>query len=269
MARRILPADNALTPNAQNTLSNISVRTEPRRGTLSWLDGKWAAVLELPGNDILFDWDAQAELMKEIAFVNETRERIDEAALKVAPSMLRIVLTVKQNITDIPGQRAWLAEHVDWDFRRISELCIVADSYGLLDTSRRQGGEAELKRYGWSNALKLAYVREREEREGIWERARGDKEQASYRAVLEEIKRYRERKQIAPPTRQEELHTRMAAAREAISLLGNGNAWADNSEACRDMLQAAEEAHRELGRLKRALKERLQTLDTEELAQSA
>lgn len=268
MARRILSADSALAPQAQSSLSGPA-RTDGRGGFFQWLQERWSTLLALRPEDVLFDWEDRTALMNEIAFVNETRERLDEAALKIAPSMLRIVLTVKANVDAPREQRAFLARHVDWDLRRISELCIVADSYGLLDPGRREAGSREIARYGWSCALKLAYVRDPADRAEVWERARGHKPGASYRDVLEEIKRFRERKLVGPPASLADVTSRLDTARESFEAL-TGTAHAlDTPERCREALAQVTRAQRELARLKRALSERVQAAETEALAESA
>src|SRR5262249_16353186 len=115
------------------------------------------------------------------------------------PSILRIVLTVKENVPDPKAQRTFLGEHLQVDFRRVSELCIVADSYNLLDPQHRLLGAREIERYGWSIALKLSAVRDLHDRPDLWQRACAGRPRAAYRDVLEEIRRYRERKLIAAP----------------------------------------------------------------------
>lgn len=293
MARRILSADAVLTPPAQsslqggpgpirssskqNTLGNTlqhaprnpeqnSVRTEkPSGGLVSGLESRWHLFRPSEGK-VLFDWEDRSELYTEIEFVNRVRERLDEAAVKIAPSILRIVLTVKANVEGAKAQRAFLAEHVDWDFRRISELCIVAESFGLLEAERRAQGEQELRRYGWSNALKLAYVPDPRERADIWDRARGSSEKASYRAVLEEISRFRERKLLTPSLPMEKLGARIASARGHFDSLKTLSADLSTPENCRLALKELTQTQRELSGLKRALKERMDAAETEALA---
>jgi hypothetical protein len=268
MARRILSAESALMPAAQAPLS-AAARTEAPRGFFSWLQERWNALLGLREDEVLFDWDDRTALMGEIAFVNQAHERLDEAVLKLAPSMLRIVLTVKANL-DQPGeQRAFLAEHVSWDLRRISELCIVADSYGLLAPGRRAAGNREIARYGWSSALKLAYVREPAARQEIWERACDGSGRASYRDVLEELRRFRERKLIGPPASSADVSARLDAARYTFDALMVCAHDLSAPQRCQEALAQVSQAQRELGRLKRALQERLQAAETEALAESA
>ncbi|HSG04882.1 MAG TPA: hypothetical protein VLB09_00635 [Nitrospiria bacterium] len=265
MARRILSADAALKPVAQASLNN-ETRTSPRSGFMGWLQERWAGMMALRSDAVLFDWEDRTELMNEIAFVNEARERLDEASTMVAPSMLRIVLTVQSNLPDASAQRAFLAEHVDWDVRRISELCIVADNFGLLEPDRRQTGREEIRRYGWSNALKLAYIPDPADRADVWDRARNGKSQASYRTVLEEIRRFRERKMIAPPAREDEVTERLSVAREHLAGITTLPADLSSPEACRDAFKQVAKAHQELGRLKRALKDRIEASETEAMA---
>jgi hypothetical protein len=276
MARRILSAESALMPPAQASLApagRADSRPDARGGFFSWLHERWSAALGLPAADVLFDWDDRTALMQEIAFVNESRERLDEAVFKLAPSMLRIVLTVKAHVEEPQAQRAFLAEHLSWDFRRISELCIVADSYGLLEPDRREAGRREIARYGWSSALKLAYVRDSAAREEIWERAGGGGAlsggRASYRDVLEELRRFRERKLIGPPASESEVHTRWQAVRERFDALAASAEAPHNADACREALTQLAHAQRELNRLKRALQERMQAAETEALAETA
>jgi len=268
MARRILSADSALAPPSQASLSTTG-RAELRGGFFQWLQERWAGMLGLRPDQVLFDWDDRTALMSEIAFVNQARERLDEAAVKLAPAMLRIVLTVKANIAGSAEQRAFLAEHVDWDLRRISELCIVADSYGLLEPAQRETGSRELARYGWSCALKLAYVRGAAERREIWDRARGMKPQASYRDVLEELRRFRERKLIGPPASSADVTARSESVRERFEALGASLRDLRRPEQLSEALTQVGQAQRELGRLKRALQERIQAADTEALAETA
>ena len=285
MARRILSADSVLTPAAQPSLRNepgpsgsstaalsvkdalqTSVRTEnPSGGLVSGLESRWHLFRPSEGK-VLFDWEDRTELYTEIEFVNQVRERMDEAAVKIAPSMLRIVLTVKANVEGGKAQRAFLAEHVDWDFRRISELCIAAESYGLLDAERRTRGEQELRRYGWSNALKLAYVPDPLERGDIWDRARGGKEKASYRAVLEEIRRFRERKLVGPPSPLEEVGAHIASVRGHFDSLDTLSANLSTPDHCRLALKELSRTQRELSGLRRVLKERMDAVETEALA---
>lgn len=267
MARRILSADAALMPIAQASL-NTEARPTSRTGFMGWLQERWAGLMALRPEAVLFDWEDRTELMNEIAFVNEARERIDEAATMIAPSMLRIVLTVQENLPDGKAQRAFLAEHVDWDVRRISELCIVADHYGLLEPDRRQTGREEIRRYGWSNALKLAYVADPADRGDLWDRARNGKSQASYRSVLEEIRRFRERKQITPPVQEDQVAAQFSAARTRLAALDALPKELDSPDQCREALRQVSKAHQELGRLKRALKDRVEASETEAMAAS-
>lgn len=281
MARRILPADTALMPSVQAPLKSSgppgpfapSVRTEFRGGLLPGLEERWNQALALAPGEVIFDWEDRTALMQEIAFVNQVREKLDEAVLQVAPAMLRIVLTVKANVSAPKAQRAFLAEHMEWDLRRISELCIVADSYGLLESSHpgggRSDGRGEIARYGWSNALKLAYVRDPVERAELWERARRGKPKASYRAVLEEIKRFRERKMIGPPQPLEDIGQRLLATKTEFDALETLGANLSAPEDFQEALRHVSKAQQELGRLKRTLKERLEAAEIEALAANA
>jgi hypothetical protein len=268
MARRILSADSALAPPTQASLGGAG-RGDSRGAFFQWLHERWSALLGLSPHEVLFDWNDRTALMSEIEFVNQARERLDEAALRLAPSMLRIVLTVKANLPDAGEQRAFLAEHVDWDLRRISELCIAADSYGLLDPAQREAGSREIARYGWSCALKLAYVRDPDERREVWDRARGMHAHASYRAVLEEIRRLRERKLIGPPASSGEVALRVDTVRERLGALEGSLRHLVRPEQIGAALEQVAQTQHELGRLKRALQERLQAAETEALAESA
>lgn len=267
MAKQILSAEGALAPQTQTSLQP-SVRTENRGNFLQTLNLRWAETQNLRSSEVLFNWDDRTALMDEIDFVNQVRERLDETALKIAPSMLRIVLTVKAHIEDPAEQRAFLSHHVDWDFRRISELCITADSYRLLDPETRQHGESEIRRFGWSNALKLSYVRDPADREDIWRRACGGGEKASYRSVLEEMRRFRDRKLITPPAPEEELDTRLATVREGLKLLNELPGDLHDSANLKAALSQVGQVQKDLNMLKRVIKERLEARDTESLAES-
>ena len=281
MARRILSADSVLTPAAQPSLQKHpvghlasvrgnSVRTEtPGAGLPAGLDSRWLAPADSATGGPLFDWADRAALFSEIEFVNRIREKLDEAALKIAPSMLRIVLTVKAHVAGPKAQRAFLAEHVDWDFRRISELCLVAERYGLLEPESRVEGEREIRAYGWSNALKLAYVPFAADRREVWDRARGGRDKASYRAVLEEIQRFRERKLVGPPAPQEAVGAQFATVRSHFESLTALAGNLSTAEECRDALREVGQALKELARFKRVLKERMDSAETEALAASA
>ena len=268
MAKRILSADSALMPNAQASLSP-SVRTEHKGDFMKSLAEKWSAAMAGETPSLLFDWEDQRGLRNEIEFINSAQATLDEAAVKLAPSLLRIVLTVKANLGDPAQQRAYLAEHLRLDFRRISELCIVADSYGLLDADYRKKGEHEIANYGWSNALKLAYVRDPYERREIWERACAGKPAASYRAVLEEIRRFRERKQIAAPVPREELSSRLVNARKLFTRFASAADRLDSREEVDKALGELEQLQKELTRVRNALKDQAEVVEIEEMADSA
>ncbi len=268
MAKRILSADSALMPGAQPALAS-SVRTEQRGDFLKTLEKHWQDTLSSEERSPLFDWEDQRAMREEIDFVNSAQATLDEAAVKLAPSLLRIVLTVKANIASPADQRAFLAEHLKLDFRRISELCIVADSYGLLDEDYRRKGEREISKYGWSNALKLAYVRDPYDRRDIWERACNGRPAAGYRAVLEEMRRFRGRKLIGPPAGREELEARLGAARKLFSHFSGAANQLSSRDGLRQALTGLDELQKELNLLKRALRERFETVEVEELAASA
>ncbi len=268
MARRILSADTALRPLAQVSLQN-SRPAASREILWQAIQDHWSQALPAQEDHLIFDWNDRQALMAEIDFVNRSQIALDEAAVKIAPSLLRIVLTVKRHVPNPKEQRAFLADHLELDFRRISELCIVADSYGLLDNSRRRDGEREIDRYGWSKALKLAYVRDPLERQGIWERARGNKRAASYRAVLEEIRRFRERKLIASPPPQTDIASRLDSIREKITAIHAVAGQLTTREDFQEALQGLQQLSRDLSQIKRALKEQMVAAEMEELAASA
>ena len=265
MAKRILSADSALVARTQSSLGN-SVRTETRGDLFSRLEEHWRDALEQSADKLLYDWQDQGAMRRDIEFVNTVQTKMDEAAVRVAPTLLRIVLTVKENLDTPKAQRAFLADHLELDFRRISELCIVADSYGLLLPDYRRQGESEIARYGWSKALKLAYVREPADRAMIWDNARSGRPSASYRAVLEEIKRFRERKLIGPPMPRIEVDTRLASVKSHYLELSQAAERLEGTEDFRQTLRQVDAMRRELGRLKRALEDQLQDAETEALA---
>ena len=277
MARRILSAESALLPQAQPSLVGGNPRsgvyteapTGGRGGLFAWLQERWSHLLSLGAGDVLFDWDDRGALMQEIAFVNQARERLDEAAVRLSPAMLRIVLTVKAHLSDPAAQRAFLAQHLEWDLRRVSELCIVADRYGLLDPARRDEGRRELADYGWSGGLKLAALPTPEARREVWERACAGKGAAPYRALLEELKRYRERRLIAPPASVNDVGSRLGAVSHSIEALSAAAHNLSSPQHYRDALARVGEAQRELRRLRRALLDRLDAHEVESYAQSA
>ncbi len=268
MAKRILSADAALMPAAQVSL-DPSVRTETRGRLLQNLQKRWDEALSLDRRAILFDWDDKRALLDEIEFINQAQETVDEVAVRVAPSMLRVVLTVRSNLASTAEQREFLAEHMKLDFRRISELCIVADTYGLLKPESRREGEDELQRYGWSNALKLAYVRNPHDRRDIWERARSDKPAASYRAVLREIRFYRDRKLIAAPAPAEEIEARLGTVRKLFSSFSGAAKTLHSKEEIGTALQELERVRKELNQLQRALKDQFEAADLDDMAATA
>ena len=268
MAKRILSADSALMPNVQVSLTP-SVRTESRGDFMKSLEAKWASAMSGEASSVLFDWQNQRDLQNEIDFINRAQTTLDEAAVKLAPSLLRVVLTVKAHLPATAEQRAYLAEHLKLDFRRISELCIVADSYGLLDGDYRRKGESEIAKYGWSSALKLAYVRDPYERREIWERACAGKPGASYRAVMEEIRRFRERKLIAAPVPREELNTRLVNARNLFTRFASAADRLDSTDALNKALGELEQLQKELARVRSALQDQTEVVEMEQMAASA
>ena len=267
MAKRILSADSALVARTQISLGD-SVRTETRKDLFARLEDHWRETLSQGTPGLLYDWENQGALLRDMEFINTVQAKLDEAAVRIAPTLLKIVLTVKENLDTPKEQRAYLADHLDLDFRRISELCIVADSYGLLLGDYRKQGEAEINRYGWSKALKLAYVRDPADRAMIWDNACMGRPAASYRAILEEIKRFRERKMITPPTPRMEVETRMASVAAQYQELSQAAQMLDDEQGYRQTLRQVDAMRRELGRLKRALEDQLQAAETEALAAS-
>lgn len=218
----------------------------------------------------LFDWQDRAALMAEIDLVNRAQAVLDEAAAKIAPSVLRIVLTVKENVPDPRAQRAFLAEHLQMDFRRVSELCIVADSYRLLDPHQRAFGAREIERYGWSIALKLAHVRDAHDRADLWQRACAGRARAAYRDVLEEIRRYRERKLIAaPPAADDSLPERLGAVRETFSRFDELARHLRSPGDYEVAVETVEKLQRELTRIRRALQERMEATEHAAMAVGA
>ena len=266
MARRILSADAALVPHAQEPL-NVSVRTESPTSRLTAIQARWIETPAGPGEAGLFDWERRDELMAEIAFVNRAQEFLDEAAVKIAPSVLRIVLTVKHHIPRPAEQRAFLTEHLDLDFRRISELCIVADSYRLLDPEHRAEGEAEIVRYGWSKSIKLAHVPDPAERGDIWERACAGGAEASYRAVLEEIRRFRQRKRIGPALISWEVGPALDSVRRSFATFERLAAQPASREECSGALEELGRLRKELDQVQRALEQRIDLLPLEHMAE--
>ncbi|HUJ73261.1 MAG TPA: hypothetical protein VL359_00325, partial [bacterium] len=204
MPRRILSADAALVPHQQVSLT-MPV-PEARSPLLQELQARWQKGPPAP-----LEWRDRGGLLAEIDLVNRAQQVLDEAAIKIAPVLLRIVLAVKEHLPLPAAQRAFLAEHLHLDFRRLSELCIVAESYALLDAQRREEGAREIERYGWSIALKLAYVRDPHDRADLWRRASAGRPKAAYRDVLEQIHLYRQRKLIgATPGEPSEADLRQA-----------------------------------------------------------
>jgi hypothetical protein len=218
----------------------------------------------------LFDWHDRTALLAEVDLINRAQAVLDEAAVKIAPCLLRIVLTVKANLPEAKAQRAFLGEHLQLDFRRISELCIVAESYGLLDPRQRDSGAREIERYGWSAALKLAYVRSPRDRQDLWERACAGRPRAGYRDVLEQIQLFRERKLLAAPAHPElerkDLVRRLNAAQEHVSRLAALAPRLRSRMDYQNALELLETVTRELAPLKRALQDRLEAEEHAALA---
>jgi hypothetical protein len=270
MARRMLSADAALMPLSQVSLTAPAVLARPlelKPQLFTELQHRWSGMNAQRADEgvRLFDWSDRSALLAEMDLINRAQAVLDEAAVKIAPCLLRIVLTVKVNLPEAKEQRAFLSEHLQLDFRRISELCIVAESYGLLDPRRREAGAREIERYGWSSALKLAHVRNATERKELWELACAGRPHAAYRDVLEQIQLYRARKLIAAPTHPElhrkEMVQRMSEAKEHVSELA---ALAPRLRSRMDYehaLELLERAQRELGALRRAFLDRLEAQD--------
>ena len=270
MARRILSADAALMPQSQVSLTAPTVIVRPveqRPQLFQELQQRWSgAQSPAAGTGTpLFDWQDRSALMAEVDLVNRAQGILDEAAVKIAPCLLRIVLTVKANLSDPKEQRAFLAEHLQLDFRRISELCIVAESYGLLDPQSREAGAREIERYGWSNALKLAYVRNPRERQEAWERACAGRGRAGYRDVLEQIQLLRERKLIAGPSKpdleRKDLVRRLTDAQEHVNQLAHIAPRLRSRMDYEHALELLETVQKELAPLKKALQEHLEAED--------
>jgi hypothetical protein len=288
MARRILSADSALMPQSQVSLNSgmpvpvgLPIASNGMRGgdvrphLLAELQQRWTQ----PGGPVsdsgapLFDWRDRGALMAEIDLVNRAQAILDEAAVKLAPSLLRIVLTVKANLPEVKAQRQFLAEHVQLDFRRISELCIVADSYGLVDPRARDAGAAEIERYGWSSALKLAYVRDPSERRAVWERACAGRPHAAYRDVLEQIQLFRERKLIAAPAPRDverrELVRRMSEAQAHVTRLAALTPRLRSPSDYRGALELLETVQKELATVRRTFQEHLEAEEPVAMAAQA
>ena len=265
MAKRILSADSALVAHTQTSLGH-SVRTETRSDFFSQLEARWRDSLACSADELLFSWEDQGPILREMAFINTVQARMDEAAVRIAPALLRIVLTVRENLPSPQAQKEYLAKHLELDFRRISELCIVGDSYGLLLPGQRHQGEKEIALYGWSKALKLAYVRDPADREMIWSNACAGRPSASYRAVLEEIKRFRERRLIGPPAPREEITTRLERIATSYRALNASPLSLGRPEDYHQTLRQVDSMRRELGRLKRVLQDQIVAVETEELA---
>ena len=280
MARRMLSADAALMPQSQVSLTAppVATRAEIRPHLFSELQLRWSGV-NAPGAGgtpqgadtvPLFDWHDRSALMAEIDLMNRAQAVLDEAAVKIAPCLLRIVLTVKAHVPDPKDQRAFLGEHLQLDFRRISELCIVAESYGLLDPRGRESGAREIERYGWSNALKLAHVRDARDREHLWERACAGRPRAGYRDVLEQIQLYRERKLIGPTSVQslerKELVKRIGEAKEHVAELASIAPRLRSRLDYEHALELLESVQKELASVHRAFRERLDAEDHASLA---
>ncbi|MBI4082825.1 MAG: hypothetical protein HY423_09460 [Candidatus Lambdaproteobacteria bacterium] len=265
MARRILSADSVLVSQPQAALQDAG-RADARQQVLLALQQRWSALPAVEPDRLLFDWENRRALEDEVAFVNRAEAVLDEAAVKLAPSVLRIVLTVRQHLSDPRDARAWLEEKLALDFRRVSELCIVAESYGLLDAGRREPGVREIERYGWSKALKLAHVRDPAERHAIWERAAETAGGASYRAVVAEIGRFRERKLIAAPDAPPRLDHIVHDAQARFAAFTRTAAHLRTRDQVQVAIEELSDLQRDLTRLRRALRERLQDDEVADLA---
>jgi len=274
MARRILSADAALLPQSQVSLSAPAVlgrSVELKPQLFAELQTRWNGMqASAAGTPPLFDWQDQTALRAEMDLINRAQAVLDEAAVKIAPCLLRIVLTVKAHVPDPKAQRSFLAEHLQLDFRRISELCIVAESFGLLDARRRESGSREIERYGWSSALKLASVRDARDREALWQRACAGRPRAAYRDVLEQLQLFRERKLIpasgAHDLERKELVKRVATAKEHVTELA---AIAPRLRSRLDYEYAIElldAAQKDLTALRRAFQDRLELQEHATLA---
>ncbi|HEX7926416.1 MAG TPA: hypothetical protein VF678_02425 [bacterium] len=223
----------------------------------------------------LFDWGDRSALMAEIDLVNRAQGVLDEAATKIAPSVLRIVLTVKEHLPDPKAQRAFLGEHLQLDFRRVSELCIVADSFRLIDPQQRTMGEREIERYGWSIALKLAYVRDPHDRADLWQRACAGRTRAAYRDVLEAIRNYCERKLIGAPSPaqddagEDRLLDRLGNAREAFTHFDALTQHLRGPKDYEAAVETLEKLQKELNRIRRTLRGQMEAADHRVMATTA
>jgi hypothetical protein len=278
MARRILSADAALMPQSQVSLTApaaLARTVELKPQLFSELQHRWSD-MHAPSADAalpLFDWRDRAALLAEMDLINRAQAVLDEAAVKIAPCLLRVVLTVKANLPDPREQRAFLGEHLQLDFRRISELCIVAESYGLLDPRRREGGAREIERYGWSSALKLAYVRDARDREELWLRACAGRSRAAYRDVLEQIQVYRERKLLTLPgahgLEHRELVKRVGEAKDHVAELAAIAPRLRSRMDYEHALELLERTQKELASLRRAFQDHLELQEHATLAGQA
>ncbi|MDH4120136.1 MAG: hypothetical protein OEV94_00305 [Deltaproteobacteria bacterium] len=263
MARKIQSADNLLMPQAQRSLESTSVRTEVPRSVMQMISQRWSSPLPASPSQLLFDWNNREALEDEIRFVNTAQAYLEEGAVKIAPSVLRIVLTVKANLADPADQRAFLADQLEMDFRRASELCILAESYALLDPHHRMDGMREIETYGWSKALKLSAVRDPRERADIWKRAKGRDDSASYRAVLEELRRFRERKLLppAPPEPAKEgVQSLWNKTRGSLDVLNVAVTHLESKKECKSALDNLSRLQQELNQIKKAIQEKMKEL---------
>ena len=84
--------------------------------------------------------------------------------------------------------------------------------------------------------------------------------------LMEEIKRFRERKLVSLPSPLEEVGAQIASARGHFDSLGTLSADLSTPDNCRLALKELARTQRELSVLRRALKERMDAAETEALA---
>jgi hypothetical protein len=127
----------------------------------------------------------------------------------------------------------------------------------------------EIERYGWSKALKLAHVRDPAERHAIWERAAQATGGASYRAVLAEIGRFRERKLIAAPETPPRLDHIVHDAQARFAAFSRTAAHLRTRDQVQVAIEELSDLQRDLTRLRRALRDRLQDEQVAEMGAGA
>ncbi len=236
------------------TVVSVTSEDSANPGLFGQLEMRWNTLLQ-QNNTPLFNWKNPDALMREVTFVNSVQEKMDEVVARIAPSMLRIVNTVRANLPSQKSQREWISKHLNWDFRRISELCIVASSYNLLNPHTRQQGAAEMQRYGWSSALKLAYIRTPAERGEIWRAACAGRPRASYRDVLNQINSLRNKPSLpqSASLTSDDIDMRLNNIRTNMAGLGALTEQITDPQNTKAALQRVSTLQRELQHLKKAL----------------